>query len=1125
MSITHIQKKLAGASFMDAVRDWAKRARGANERTGLKVSGGIGSMDAFTLVELHRTYRKPMLCIVEDHDQAAYVTSDLEQVADAEDVTLLLRPTSQKPYDTEAVLDPAVQVQRSDVLQQLSDGFEGIVVASAAALAYRLPSPGEVRDETLLLQVGEEVALNDLAEQLTGQQFTRVEFVEAPGEFAVRGGIVDVYPFVGEYPLRIEFFGDEIDSIREFDRHSQRSVSRVMQARLVPNVEQQQGSGGATLFDYLPEDTLVATINRERILGLLDEHFQNAGEAYVELDIDSRETSPSPEQRYVSRPAAEAQLAKRHEVAFGRWVGGWMAETVTITARPQPNFNSRIHLLKEQLAQNEKEGLETIILCDSRGQESRLRQLLEDELDQVKLSIVVESLHEGFEVSSLALAVYTDHQIFNRYHRPTARKKKKQYGGLSPRELKNLNKGDFVVHVDYGIGRFDGLQKRKVRGQIQEVVRVQYLGGDMLYVNVNALYKLHKYTGKEGHQPRLTKLGSGQWERTKAKTKKRAKDIARDLIQLYAKRKQSRGHAFAPDSIWQQEMEASFQYEDTPDQYAAAEAVKSDMEDAIPMDRLVCGDVGFGKTEVAMRAAFKAVQDGKQVAVLVPTTILAAQHNESFKRRFEAYPVNVDVISRFRTKVEQKEVIEKVAAGEVDILIGTHRLTSKDVKFKNLGLLVVDEEQKFGVAAKEKLRKLRAEVDTLTLTATPIPRTLQFSLMGARDLSIIATAPPNRQPIVTEIHSFNRDLIRDAILYETTRGGQVFFIHNRVQTIEEISAMVRAMVPNIRIQVAHGQMKPSELERIMMGFIDHKYDVLVSTNIIESGLDISNANTIIINNAHHFGLAELHQLRGRVGRSNQKAFCYLMVPSVHTLTREARQRLQALEEFSELGSGFNIAMRDLDIRGAGNMLGAEQSGFIADIGFETYHKILDEAVQELRVEEFKEIFGDAPVPMPGECVVEVEDEALIPETYVLNTVERLNLYRRISEAEDAAALDSLREEMADRFGELPEPVSTLLDAATLRHLGERLRLPKVMFKNERLFLEAPKQGKDPYFYEHVFHPWLERLNQQKRRYVLKETDSKKLRAIVQNVPDLNTARRVLEHVQLDFDRTKNNTSV
>ncbi|MEM6646934.1 MAG: transcription-repair coupling factor [Bacteroidota bacterium] len=1109
---------------MHAVRDWAKRTSSDAKPRSLRVSGGIGSMDAFIIRELHQQYGGAALCLVEEHDQAAYITSDLEQLSDAEDSTLLLRPTGLKPYDTDAVLDPAVQVQRADVLQRLSEGFGGIVVASAEALTDLLPSPGEVRDETLTLRVGDEVALGDLAEQLTAQQFSRVEFVESPGEFAVRGGIVDVHPFVGEYPLRIEFFGDEIDSIREFDRHSQRSVSRVMQARLVPNVEQQQGGSTATLFDYLPETALVVTINRERMLGAIDERFAKSGEAYVEVDAEARETLSPPDQCYARRATIEAQLDQRSEVAFGRWIGGWSAETVNITARPQPSFNSRIHLLKEQLQQNEKEGLETIILCDSRGQESRLRQLLEEELDQVKLSIVVESLHEGFEVPGLALAVYTDHQIFNRYHRPTARKRKKQYGGLSPRELKNLNKGDFVVHVDYGIGKFDGLQKRKVRGQVQEVVRVQYLGGDMLYVNVNALYKLHKYTGKEGHQPRLTKLGSGQWERTKAKTKKRVKDIARDLIQLYAKRKQSRGHAFAADSIWQREMEASFQYEDTPDQAAAAEAVKADMEEAIPMDRLVCGDVGFGKTEVAMRAAFKAVQDGKQVAVLVPTTILAAQHNESFKQRFEHYPVNVDVISRFRTKAEQKEVIDNVANGQVDILIGTHRLTSKDVKFKNLGLLVVDEEQKFGVSAKEKLRKLRAEVDTLTLTATPIPRTLQFSLMGARDLSIIATPPPNRQPIVTEIHSFNRDLIRDAILYETSRGGQVFFIHNRVQTIEEISAMVRAMVPTIRIQVAHGQMKPAELERIMMGFIDHKYDVLVSTNIIESGLDISNANTIIINNAHHFGLAELHQLRGRVGRSNQKAFCYLMVPSVHTLTREARQRLQALEEFSELGSGFNIAMRDLDIRGAGNMLGAEQSGFIADIGFETYHKILDEAVQELRVEEFKAIFGDAPVPMPGECVVEVEDEARIPETYVLNQVERLNLYRRISEAEDTAALDSLRDEMTDRFGEFPNSVATLLDAATLRHLGERLRLPKVLYKNGRLFLEAPKQAKDPYFYEHVFHPWLEKLNRQKRRYVLKETDSKKLRAIVQNVPDLKTARRVLEQVQLDFDRTKNNTS-
>ena len=797
---------------------------------------------------------------------------------------------------------------------------------------------------------------------------------------------------------------------------------------------------------------------------------------------------------------------------FGTFVDAPADETFHFDARPQPDFNANLGLLHQRLARNAAEGIDTFVLCDSQGQESRLRELLEEEVENKQVRLTVESLHEGFEVASLGLAVYTDHQIFNRYHRPTARKRKKKSGGLSIRDLQNLSPGDFVVHIDYGIGKFAGMEKIEVRGKQQESVRVLFAGGDTLYVNVNALYKLHKYTGKEGHQPRLTKLGSGQWEKTKAKTKKRVKDIARDLIALYAKRKASRGHAFSPDSVWQRELEASFQFEDTPDQATAAQAVKEDMEQPTPMDRLVCGDVGFGKTEVAIRAAFKAAQEGKQVGVLVPTTILAAQHYETFKKRLASFPIKVGVLSRFQSKEDQKKTIEGLADGTIDIVIGTHRLTSKDVQFKHLGLLIIDEEQRFGVQVKEKLRKLRAEVDTLTLTATPIPRTLQFSLLGARDLSIISTPPPNRQPIITEIHSFDKDLIRDAILYETSRGGQVFFIHNRVRSIDEIASTLQAIVPDVRIRVAHGQMKGSELERVMLDFVEHRFDVLVSTNIIENGLDIANANTIIINQAQRFGLSELHQLRGRVGRSNQKAFAYLLVPSVHVLTREARQRLQAVEEFSDLGSGFNLAMRDLDIRGAGDMLGAEQSGFIEDVGFETYHKILDEAVQELRADEFSDVFDGAPMPPVGDTNVDVEEDAFIPEGYLANNVERLNLYRRIAEADAEEALDTIRTELVDRFGPIPPELDHLLAAAEMRLLAQTIRLPKVTFKNARLFLEMPSQEEDPFFYEHRFHPLLERLNGLDRRYVLRDKKGGKLRAIVQDVQSLGAAKAVLERL-------------
>ncbi|MCH8031979.1 MAG: transcription-repair coupling factor, partial [Bacteroidetes bacterium] len=688
---------------------------------------------------------------------------------------------------------------------------------------------------------------------------------------------------------------------------------------------------------------------------------------------------------------------------------------------------------------------------------------------------------------------------------------------LTLRDIQALKPGDFVVHVDYGIGKFAGLHRITVRDKQQEAVRLLFAGGDELFVNVAALHRLHRYSGKEGHQPRLTKLGTGAWERLKSRTKKRVKDIARDLIKLYAQRKASDGFAFQTDTIWQREMEAAFEWEDTPDQLAATEAVKKDMEMQTPMDRLVCGDVGFGKTEIAVRAAFKAVQDGKQVVVIVPTTILAAQHIETFTRRLGRFPIRIGQLSRFISQADQKKTIADLKNGLVDVVIGTHRLLSKDIAFKDLGLLIVDEEQRFGVAAKEKLRKLRPHVDTLTLTATPIPRTLQFSLLGARDLSIMQTPPLNRQPIVTEIHTFDQDLIRDALLYEVNRGGQAFFVHNRVQTIDEMAAMIRAMLPDVRIQVAHGQMPSAQLEKVMMDFMQRKFDVLVCTNIIESGLDVSNANTIVINHAERHGLSDLHQLRGRVGRSDQKAFCYLLVPSIHTLTKEARARLQAVEEFSDLGSGLNIAMRDLDIRGAGNLLGAEQSGFIEDVGFETYHKILDEAVQELRMDEFQEVFAESGhIPTAPDPAIDVAEDVLIPADYVTNGNERLNLYRRLAET-SVDEFDAFRSELEDRFGPVPQAVDTLLQMAQMKPLAHALRLTRVSWKNERLFLTFPDQKNDPYFYAEVFNQLLERLGGLDNQYVLKDSRSGRLRAIVQDVNTLEDGVGVLGKLQVEAE--------
>ncbi len=1117
MALKNIYQRIAAHEPVRAVLRWTANLNGSVPAS-LHVKGMAGSTSSFLIRGVANSAGMPVVCITPDEEAAAYLHGDLAPLFSEESDLLRLPATGHKPYDDEQMDDPGPLVRRADVLQQLAEGFEGLIVTSIDAMFEMAPPVETIRKETIIVSVGTAHPPGELAGRLLQLGFERVEFVEQPGELALRGGILDVYPFAGDYPIRAEFFGDEIDSIREFDPATQRSVSRLTSARLVPNLERRQGGQIAqytSIFEHLPDKTLIVTFDEQRIVERTVDLYQRASEAYVQAVARNGESAlQEPSTRYLTREGLERALLTHSRILVGTFVPAVAEETRTIDSSPQPDFNGNIALLRKRILANAQDGIETFVLCDSRGQEQRLFELLEEEATQHKVRFSVESLHQGFQIDSLGLAVYTDHQIFNRYHRPSTRGRKRRYGGLSLREIQNLSPGDFVVHVDYGVGKFAGLHKITVREAQQEAVKILFKDDDVLYVNVNALYKLHKYSGKEGHQPKLTKLGSGQWERAKSRTKKKVKDIARDLIKLYAQRKASDGLAFSADTIWQREMEASFRFEDTPDQATAAEAIKEDMEEPVPMDRLVCGDVGFGKTEVAIRAAFKAAQDGTQVAILVPTTILATQHFETFKARLSKYPVRVDVISRFRTAAEQKQILKDLASGEIDILIGTHRLTSKDVKFKNLGLLIVDEEQRFGVSVKERLRKLRAEVDTLTLTATPIPRTLQFSLLGARDLSIISTPPPNRQPIETEIHTFDKDLIRDAILYEISRGGQVFFIHNRVQSIDEMSSMLRAVIPDIRIRTAHGQMKSTALENVMVDFIAGKFDVLVSTNIIENGLDISNANTIIINRADRFGLAELHQLRGRVGRSDRKAFCYLLVPSIHGLTREARQRLQAVEEFSDLGSGFSLAMRDMDIRGAGNLLGGEQSGFIEDVGFETYHKILDEAVQELREEEFKDVFEQDHVPNAGETAVDVEEDAYIPGEYVSNNLERLNIYRRISEAENSEVLETIRGELSDRFGNLPPEVENLMTAAEIKLLANALRLPKVLFKNERLFLYTPDQENDAYFYENVFYVLLEQLSTLGRRYVLKDNRGKKLRAIVQDVPDLSAAKEVLTALQL-----------
>jgi transcription-repair coupling factor (superfamily II helicase) len=1114
--LTDLRDRIAALPFFAQVRD---ETEALAPGTSLRLKGTVGSLPAFVLADLLDQVGGPIVALLAESESADYLRSDLEQLLGSDDQVLFLPPTGQEPYDPEQLTDTLPLVQRADALGRLRDGFDGILVTSVEAISELVPLPETVGNETVTIRVGEEVPPETLMERLTGQGFAPVEFVSEPGELALRGGILDVYPFAGGYPIRLEFFGDEVDQIREFDPQTQRSVSRMESARLVPNLgaEAYTVGGHVTAVDYLPEATPLALFDGQRLVESAQERFEKAQAAHAarlgEIEDGAEEPAP-PESQYLTGDALSALVDSRPTVLFGTFSGDGDL-TAELQATPQPSYNGDLKRLRADIER--RRGTEVVILCDSASQKNRLWELLGGDLETGKpppAELLVESLHEGFELGEADLAVYTDHQLFDRYHRPTARKKRKARGGLSLREVKALRPGDFVVHVDYGIGQFAGLQTITVREQKQEAVRLLFSGGDELFVNVAALHKLHKYTGKEGHQPKLTKLGTGAWDRLKARTKKRVKDIARDLIKIYAARRASQGFAFKGDTIWQRELEAAFQYEETPDQATAIEAIKEDMQQPVPMDRLVCGDVGFGKTEVAVRAAFKAIQDGKQVAVVVPTTVLARQHTETFEKRMGRFPIEIRQLSRFVSAADQKEVIAGLGDGTVDIVIGTQRVLSKDVTFKDLGLLIVDEEQRFGVGAKEKLRKLRPNVDTLTLTATPIPRTLQFSLLGARDLSLIQTPPANRQPVITEIHTFDRDLIRDAILYEVNRGGQVFFIHNRVQTIDEMAAMIRALVPDVRIRTGHGQMPAKVLENTMMDFMDREFDVLVSTTIVESGLDVSNANTIIVNHAERHGLADLHQLRGRVGRSDQKAFCYLLVPSVHSLTKEARQRLQAVEEFSDLGAGFNLSMRDLDIRGAGNMLGAEQSGFIEDVGFETYHRILDEAVQELRHEEFAEVFADQDTaPPPPEPTVDVEDDVFIPQDYVTNPVERLNLYRRLADLDSADEIDAFRAELEDRFGTAPHEIDTLLRLAAMRPLAMGLRLPRATWKNQRLFLSIPEPSDDPYFHQKLFNPLLEALNGLDRRYVLKDSRrTGKLRAIIQDVRTLKDAQDVLAHL-------------
>ncbi len=1103
MSLENIRSTISTSASTTAFLDTLK------ENPGLVLKGSVGSFFPFLISALTRNYKSILLITDTDEDER-FLKSDLSILL--EEGIVHFPSTHLKPYDSEQIVDSGLLVQRSEALQEIQQGNASISIASAEGIFEKVAPPSVLDSVSIVLSKGDEIDLEKLRTELVDQGYQPVRFVDQPGEYAIRGGILDVFPFSGEYPLRFEFFGDEIDSIREFDADSQRSISFLNQARIVPNLSDLPDTEKASLLNYFDKETLVILKNPALIFASLNEKFQQAEERFELLDSEEALT---PDQLFVSQQELEQELTTFSNTIITGNLSNSFTNTASysIEAKPQPDFHGNFKLLRENIEGNSVKGIRTIILCDNDGQKSRFEELLGEPTPTLNYDLVVESLHEGFIFPEARLALYTDHQIFNRYHRPKVRKRRYS-GGISFKELKDLSIGDYVVHVDYGIGKFAGFKKIKVKETEQEVVVLRYQEESLLYVNVSSLHKLQKYSGKEGTAPRITKLGSGEWARKKAQTKKKVKDIARELIQLYAKRKMQKAYAFSGDQGWQTELEARFEYEETPDQDEAIKAVKTDMENSQPMDRLVCGDVGFGKTEVAVRAAFKAVMDNKQVGVLVPTTILAEQHAKTFTKRMKEFPVRIEALSRFKTKAEQSKVIEELKEGNMDIVIGTHRLLSKDVKFHDLGLIIVDEEQRFGVSAKEKLKEFRASVDVLTLTATPIPRTLQFSLMGARDLSVINTPPPNRQPVYTEIHSFNEELIRDAILQEMSRGGQVFFIHNRVKNIEEVADMIRRLVPDTRVRFGHGQMSGPQLEKIIGDFYQHKFDVLVSTNIVENGIDISNANTIIINNANNFGLAELHQLRGRVGRSNRKAFCYLITPPIETLTPEARKRLLALEEFSDLGSGFNIAMRDLDIRGAGDILGGEQSGFINDIGFDLYTKILNDAVRELKESEFSDLFDgvEAEIDLP-ETTVEIDATALLPQEYVADNVERLNLYRKLSQSKSEKEIEEWKEEIQDRFGPIPKEADTLILASQIKLFASRNFFTKVTIRAGRMWCICPKTGSelgDQYFQSGRFQKTLEKLEKLKPELfqVIQKNDV--VRFAIQEIPDYYAALTFLK---------------
>ena len=1083
-------------------------------RKHVLLEGLLGSSAAMTLCGLkQRAPGQTLLVVMNDAEEAGYLYHDMMQITG--DNNILFFPSSFRRAMKYGQEDDANRILRTEVMSRLINRRrkEGLVIVTHPdALAEKVVSQQQLEEKTLTIAVGDCIGRDEVEKRLAALNFKEVTYVYEPGEFAVRGSLIDIFSFSSEYPYRIDFFGDEVESIRTFTVEDQLSKERTDEAVIVPKLS---GSEAVPITGFLPKSAILVTKDIAFVKGCIDKLNNEGFTLQARL---SDESLPQMPELMTSDELEQYAKSTKHWQLRAQAAGGNNTK-VKFDTSLQPLFHKDFDLVSQNFKRLLNEGYKLFLLTDDLHQADRLKAIFEERGDEIPFTPIEHTIHEGFCDNTLKIALFTDHQLFGRFHNFRLRSERARNGkaALTIKELKEFGIGDYIVHIDHGIGKFGGLVRIPNGDVTQEAIKLIYRNDDVVFVSIHNLHKISKYRGKEGDAPQVSKLGTGAWERMKERTKNKIKDIARDLIKLYSQRYKEEGFAFSPDTYLQNELEASFIYEDTPDQFKATNEVKQDMERKRPMDRLICGDVGFGKTEVAIRAAFKAATDGKQVAVLVPTTVLAYQHYLTFKERLKDFPCTVQYLSRARSTATTKKVLQEIKEGKVDIVIGTHKLTSKEVKFKDLGLLIIDEEQKFGVAVKEKLRQMKVNVDTLTMTATPIPRTLQFSIMGARDLSIIQTPPPNRYPIHTEIHNFDAEVIKEAISFELSRNGQVFLITNRISGMEELATLIRRHVPGVRVCIGHGQMEPAELEKRLYEFINHDHDVLIATSIVENGIDIPNVNTIIINQAQNFGLSDLHQMRGRVGRGKRKAFCYMLTPPRESLSTDARRRLEAIESFSELGSGMSIAMQDLDIRGAGNLLGAEQSGFIADLGYETYQKILAEAVQELKEDEFSDILMQeenetAADSYVKECFVESDLELLFPALYVPDSNERILLYRELDSLTDNREIEAFRARMQDRFGAIPKEGEELIRVVSMRHKAQKLGIEKIALKGGRMNLFLVDTRNERYYTGELFGSIMGYIPTSQYKCKVRESDGRCI-ITVENVKNVETALAFIEEIQ------------